>query len=44
MGIEEGEESEQGIKNLFEEIVTKTLPNLTEEKDKSRKLRESQTR
>ena len=28
MIIPEGEESEQGIKNLFEEIMTKTFPYL----------------
>ena len=32
-GIPEGEESKQGIKNLFEEIMTKTFPNLVKEKD-----------
>ena len=33
MGILEGEENEQGIENLFEEIMTKNLPNLMKEKD-----------
>ena len=33
MGIPEGEESEQVIKNLFEEIMTTTFPNLVKEKD-----------
>ena len=33
MGIPEGEESEQGIKNLFGEIVTENFPNLVKEKD-----------
>ena len=33
MGIPEREESEQGIKNLFEEIVTKNFPNVVKEKD-----------
>ena len=28
-----GEESEQGIENLFEEIMTKNFPNLVKEKD-----------
>ena len=33
MGIaEEEEESKQGIKNLFEEIMTKNFPNLVKEK------------
>ena len=32
MGISEGEESEQEIKNLFEEIMTKSFPNLVKEK------------
>ena len=31
MGIPEGQESKQGIKNLFEEIMTKTFPNLVKE-------------
>ena len=30
--IPKGEESEQGIKNLFEEIMTKNFPNLVKEK------------
>ena len=33
MGIPEGEESEQGIKNLSEEIMTVNFPNLVKEKD-----------
>ena len=33
MGILEGEESEQGIKNLFEEIMTENFPHLVEEID-----------
>ena len=33
MGIPEGEESEQGIKNLFEEIMTEIFPKLVKEKD-----------
>ena len=32
MGIPEGEESEQGIQNLFEEIMTKNFPNVVKEK------------
>ena len=32
MGIPKGEESEQGIENLFEEIMTKNFPNLVKEK------------
>ena len=32
MGIPEGEESEQGIENLFEEIMAKNFPNLVKEK------------
>ena len=44
MGIAEGEESEQGIENLFEEIMTENFPNLVKEKiHKPRKLRDSQT-
>ena len=33
MGISEGEGSEQGIKNLFKEIMTQNFPNLVKEKD-----------
>ena len=33
MGIPEAEESEQGIENLSEEIMTKNFPNLVKEKD-----------
>ena len=33
MGIPEGQESEQGIKNLFEEIITQNFLNLVKEKD-----------
>ena len=33
MGIPEGEESEQGIKNLFKEIITETFPSLVKEKE-----------
>ena len=32
MGIPEGEKREQGIKNLFEEIMTKNFPNLVKKK------------
>ena len=32
MGIQEGEESEQGIENVFEGIMIKNLPNLVKEK------------
>ena len=32
MGIPKGEESEQGIENLFEEIMTRNFPNLVKEK------------
>ena len=32
MGIPEGEESEQGIENLFEEIMTENFPNLVKKK------------
>ena len=28
MGIPEGEDSKQGIKNLFEEVTTESFPNL----------------
>ena len=31
MGIPEGEESEQGTENLFEEIMTKNFCNLVKE-------------
>ena len=33
MGIPEREESEQGIYNVFEEIMTENLPYLVKEKD-----------
>ena len=33
MGIPEGEESEQGTKTLFEEIMTENFPSLMKEKD-----------
>ena len=33
MGTPEGEEIEQGIKNLFEEMMTPNFPNLVMEKD-----------
>ena len=33
MGILEGEEGEQRIQNLFEEIMTENFPNLVKEKD-----------
>ena len=32
IGIPEREESEQGIENLFEEIMIKNFPNLVKEK------------
>ena len=32
MGIPEGEQNEQGIKNLFEEMLTENFPNLVKEK------------
>ena len=46
MGIPEGEESEQGNENLFEEIMTENLPNLVKKKKKThktKKYREFQT-
>ena len=33
MGISKGEESKQGIKNLFEVIMTENFPNLVKEKE-----------
>ena len=33
MEIPQGEESEQGIKNPFEEIMTENFPNVVKEKD-----------
>ena len=33
MAVSEGEESEQGIENLFEEIMTENFPKLVKEKD-----------
>ena len=41
MGIPEGEESEQGIKNLFEEIMSENFPNLV--KEKVTQIQEAQT-
>ena len=32
-GIPRGEDSKQGIENLFEGIMTKNFPNLVKEKD-----------
>ena len=32
IGIPEGEESEQGIEILVEEVITKNFPNLVKEK------------
>ena len=43
MGIPEGEENKQGIENLFEEIMTKKLPNLEKERHSSPENSESQT-
>ena len=44
MGKPEGKESEQGMENLFEEVMTENFPNLVKEKiHKPRKLRDSQT-
>ena len=40
LGIPEGKESEQGIKNLFEEIMTEIFPDLVREKDT--KIQEAQ--
>ena len=44
IGIPEGEEEEQGIENLFEEVMMENFPNLMRWKmsHKSRKHRESQ--
>ena len=33
MGMPVGEESDQGIEKLFEEIMIKTFPSLVKEKD-----------
>ena len=40
IGTQEEEESEQGIKNLFEEIMTEIFPDLVREKDT--KIQEAQ--
>ena len=32
MGIQEGEEEEQGIENLFEKVLMENFPNLMREK------------
>ena len=44
IGVPEGEEEEQKIENLFEQIMKENFPSLAKEIDfqKSRKLRESQ--
>ena len=44
IGVPEGEEEEQKIENLFEQIMKENFPKLAKEIDfqKSRKLRESQ--
>ena len=43
LGIPEGEEEEQGIENLCENVMMEYFPNLKREKvSKSRKHRESQ--
>ena len=44
IGVPEGEEEEQKIENLFEQIMKEDFPNLAKEQTsrKSRKLRESQ--
>ena len=44
IGVPEGEEEEQEIENLFENIMKENFPNLEKEQTsrKSRKLRESQ--
>ena len=45
IGIPEGEEEEQGIENLIENVMMENFPNLMREKSpKSRKHRESQAR
>ena len=41
MGIPEGKESKQGIKNIFEEIMSENFPNLGKEKDTQ--VQEAQT-
>ena len=33
MGVPEGEEREQGIKNLFEKMMTENFPKLVKETD-----------
>ena len=37
IGIAEGEEIEQGIENLFQEIMAENLPNLVKKTYKSKK-------
>lgn len=44
MGKPEGEVGEQGIENLYGETTTENFLDLVKEKDKSRKLRDSQTK
>ena len=33
MEVPEGEERDQGVENIFEEIMTENFPNLGKEKD-----------
>ena len=44
IGVPEGEEEEQKLENLFEQLMKENFPSLAKEIDfrKSRKLRESQ--
>ena len=45
MEIQEGDESDQGLENLSEEIMTENFTNLVKEKThKSRKYRQSRTK
>ena len=41
IGVTKGEERKQGLKNVYEEITTKNIPNLVKEKDTQ--VREAQS-
>ena len=44
IGIPERDEEQQGLKNLFEKVMTENFPNLVRESHKSRKNRGSQSK
>ena len=44
IGVPEGEEREQGMENMFEEIMTEDFPHLVGKKDRNSGSTESQIR